>query len=72
MKNNCLNDNIILCGDFNFQLNDKCDESLHVLKHIINKFKLTDFWKSEYPELNGLTWCDAENNPKSLIDYPMK
>lgn len=35
----------------------------------MNKFNLIDFWKSEFPELNGLTRCDAENNPKSRIDY---
>lgn len=69
IEKNCLNDNIILCGDFNCQINDTSDKSLHVLKNIMNKFNLIDFWKSEFPELNGLTWCDAENNPKSRIDY---
>lgn len=35
----------------------------------MNKFNLIDFWKSEFFELNGLIWCDVENNFKSWIDY---
>ena len=65
----CLNDNILICGDFNCQLNDEKDKSVHILKKMIDKLRLTDLWKKTCSNLNGLTWCDAENNPKSRIDY---
>ena len=65
----CLNDNILICGDFNCQLNDEKDKSVHILKKMIDKLRLTDLRKKNYSNLNGLTWCDAENNPKSRIDY---
>ena len=64
----CLNDNIVLCGDFNCQLNDGKDKSVQILKKKIDKLRLTDFWKKYCSNFNGLTWCDAENNPKSRID----
>ena len=37
---------------------------------MIDKLRLTDFWKKKScSNLNGVTWCDAENNPESRIDY---
>ena len=41
----CLNDNILICGDFNCQLNDEKDKSVHILKKMIDKLRLTDLWK---------------------------
>ena len=40
----CLNDNIVICGDLNCQLNDGKDKSVQILKEMIDKLRLTDFW----------------------------
>lgn len=28
-----------------------------------------DIWHTEYPDLDGYTWCNADNVPSSRIDY---
>ena len=30
---------------------------------------MNDVWKYEYPSTNGYTWCYANEEPKSRIDY---
>lgn len=28
-----------------------------------------DIWQTNYPDLDGYTWCNADNVPSSRIDY---
>ena len=63
-------DNLIVCGDFNCQLDKSNDKSSSILKKFINMFNLTDSWTSSAKSQDqGFTWCDANNRPQSRIDY---
>lgn len=35
----------------------------------MNKSNWNNFWKIEYPDLNGMHWCHAEKISKSWIVY---
>lgn len=39
------------------------------LGKLLNKLYLVDVWLNKNPAKYGYTWCDAENSPKSKIDY---
>lgn len=39
------------------------------MSDIIVSLHLNDLWKEKYVNSNGYTWCDANNIPKSRIDY---
>lgn len=54
---------------FNCNINFKNDESYKKLRKRLNKLDLVNVWPHKNPLKNSLTWCDAENNPKSMIYY---
>ena len=60
---------LIIGGDFNCNLNKENDKSCKKLSKLTNKLDLVDVWLKKNPTKNGYTWCDAENSPKSRIDY---
>ena len=75
-------DSLIVCGDFNcsFERYDKStddfncsferyDKSTAKLKCIFRKLNLVDIWSEKHKDLQGYTWCDASNTPKSRIDF---
>lgn len=66
---NCLNENIIVCGDFNCRFNDKQDKSKNYLINLLKQLDLVDVWDREHPDLKGDTWCNAQDIPFSRIDY---
>lgn len=63
-----MNENIIICGDFNCKTNNLADKSVRYLKDLIDHFNLDDMWEKLNPEMAGFIWCDAKNDPKSRID----
>lgn len=62
-------DNIIMCGDFNCKTNNPQDQSSNKLNKIVSSLEMYDIWHTEYPDLDGYTWCNADNVPSSRIDY---
>ena len=64
-----LNENMVMCGDFNCQLNNAADKSVRYLQDVIRYSNMDDMWTKHYPGRLGYTWCDARNDPKSRIDY---
>ena len=62
---NCTNENII--GDFNCQLDRREVKSVKFLHNLLKHFDLYHVW--EHPSTMGYTWCDANDEPKSRIDY---
>ena len=62
---------LIVCGDFNCQLDSKQnDKSTKTLEKLLKLYSLNDCWiSSGKTKINGLSWCDGENIPKSRIDY---
>ena len=61
-------DSLIVCGDFNCSF-ERYDESTDKLKCILRKLNLVDVWSEKHKDLQGFTWCDASNTPKSRIDF---
>ena len=71
--------NTILLGDFNCTLsiqdrhsqtnNIHIDRSSRFLQELIEYLDVSDVWRLCNPNKPGFTWCDAENKPKSRIDY---
>lgn len=61
--------NTILCGDFNCKLNSTTDKSSKLLKEIIKQMKCSDLWEEKNKHSDGFTWCDANNTPRSRIDF---
>lgn len=64
-----MNENIILCGDFNCKTNNLPDKNVRYLKDL--REHLDDMWGKLNTEMTGFTcnWCDAKNVPKSRIDH---
>ena len=60
---------LIVCGDFNCQLDRKQnDKSVKDLEKILKFFALNDCWVySGKSRKSGMSWCDGENIPKSRI-----
>lgn len=65
-----MNENNILCGDFNCKMHNIADKSVRYLKDLKEHFNLDDtcMWEKLNQEMTGFTWCDAKNDPKSRID----
>ena len=55
--------------DFNCNFEKKNDKSNKRLFETINNLNFVDLWHHKHPKKNGFTWCDANNCPKSRIDY---
>ena len=68
-KHSCESSKMILCGDFNCNFDKKNDKSNKRLFETINNLDFVDLWHHKYPQENGFTLCDANNCPKSRIDY---
>lgn len=67
-----MNDNIILCGDFNCKTNNLPDKNVRYLKDLSEHFNLDDMWGKLNPEMTGFTcnWCDAKTYQRvELITY---
>lgn len=64
----CMNENIIICGDFNCKMNNFVDKSVCYLKDLIDYFNLDDMWEKLNLEMVGFIWCDVKNDLKSWID----
>ena len=64
----CNHDNVLLCGDANCELNTN-DQSSKILMKCLDNLNLVDIWSDLYQNDSGYTWCDANNTPKSRIDY---
>ena len=47
----------------------KTDKSSKILGDIFRQLEIKDLWKEKHSKLEGNTWCDANNIPKSRIDY---
>ena len=62
-------ENIIMCGDFNCYLKRGNDKSAVKLCNISKNLSLLEVWNEKHENLSGFTWCDANNVPKSRIDY---
>lgn len=63
-------DGLILCGDFNCQVENCNDKSVTVLRKLLKHFALNDAWlKNGKASNDGLTWCDRESIPKTKIDF---
>ena len=58
-----------MCGDFNCYLKRGNDKSAVKLCNISKNLSLLDVWNEKHGNLSGFTWCDANNVPKSRIDY---
>lgn len=65
----CMNENIILCGDFNCKMNNFFDKNVCYLKDL--REYLDDMWGKLNLEMIGFicNWCDVKNVLKSWIDY---
>ena len=61
-------ENVLLCGDFNC-CNGRSDKSYLKLSQIVKELKMKDLLMNIHKDLNGYTWCDSENVPRSRIDY---
>ena len=62
-------ENVLLCGDFNCITSKTSDKSAIQLNAICRNIDMFDLWCSNHENLSGYTWCNAENVPKSRIDY---
>ena len=62
-------ENIILCGDFNYQLDRREVKNVKSLHNLLRHFDLYDVWKYEHQSTMVYTWCYANDQPKSRIDY---
>ena len=60
---------IIIGGDFNCNANKQNDKSLKKLCKLFKELDLIDVWHYKNPNDAGFTQCDAQNCPKSRIDY---
>ena len=70
ISRNTLNENdILLCGDFNCCKGRIYDKSYMKLLDTVRCLDLTDVWIDKHPQLNGYTWCNANDIPTSRIDY---
>lgn len=56
-------------GDFNCKTNNPQDQSSNKLEKIVSSLEMYDIWHTKYPDLDGYTWCNADNVPSSRIDY---
>ena len=69
ISRNTLNENaILLCGDFNCCKGRIYDKSYMKLLDTVRCLDLTDVWIDKHPQLNGYTWCNANDIPTSRID----
>ena len=65
-----MNENaILLCGDFNCLKDRLHDKSYSKLLDTLRYLDLSDIWLEKHPQLNGFTWCNANDIPTSRIDY---
>ena len=69
LNNKISEENVIICGDFNCKIDNTADKSSRKLKEILTSLELFDSWKNKHPDLNGYTWCNANDIPYSRIDY---
>ena len=70
VSRNTLNESaILLCGDFNCCKGRIYDKSYNKLLDTVRCLELTDVWLEKNPQLNGYTWCNANDIPTSRIDY---
>ena len=60
---------IIIGSDFNCNANIQNDKSFKILCKLFKEQDLIDVWHYKNPNYVGFTWCDAQNCPKSRIDY---
>ena len=69
--NNSLNLSFIIrCGFFNCHMAGvKTDKSSKILGDIFRQLEITDLSKEKQSKLMENTCCDANNIPKSRIDY---
>ena len=64
MNKNAINlENLMICGDFNCQLDqENNDKSNGIRKNIMKSFYLKDIWiHSGKDNEKGQTWCDGHN-----------
>ena len=61
----------VIGGDFNCNANKQNDNHFKKLWKLFEKLDLIDInvWHNKNPNNAGFTWCDAQNCPKSRIDY---
>ena len=64
---NC--ENVIVCGDFNCNIENTPEKSSEYLKNILKLLNMYDAWRHKHDTLNGYTWCNGEDIPSSRIDY---
>ena len=55
---------LVLCGDFNCNINSKTDKSAKILRDCINTLDIKDLWHTIHKNRDGFTWCDASDTPK--------
>jgi exonuclease III len=60
---------IILGGDFNCHIESERDKSSKYLQEFLRQIGLKDIWREKHDKHDGFTWCDANNVPKSRIDF---
>ncbi len=68
-QHSMFDNNMYLCGDFNCNFERQTDKSQGKLREMINMLDLVDLWKYKHPDLNGFTWCNANDFPTSRIDF---
>ena len=59
---------LVLCGDFNCNINSKTDKSAKFLRDCINTLDIKDLWHTIHKHRDGFTWCDTSDTPKSRKD----
>ena len=57
--------NIVLCGDFNCELDCQHDRSARKLQNLIDSLDLFDILRVKQNDLNGYTWCNGNDVPFS-------
>lgn len=67
----------IVGGDFNIVLNDAIDrwspakpsQQNASLKHLIDKYDLSDVWREKFPNNSLYTWSNKNGTRQSCLDY---